>query len=81
MKVSGAGYKERDESIFQLLKAKNQQEVNGVVNSVFRTMTKSIKDSNPDLVDEGEIFDYITKVFQDESRERMYFYGEKGDKN
>tara|TARA_R110002012_G_scaffold32100_1_gene95331 strand:+ start:5743 stop:11913 length:6171 start_codon:yes stop_codon:yes gene_type:complete len=78
MKVSGAGFKERDEIIFQLLKAKNQQEVNGVVNSVFRTMTKSIKDSNPDLVDEDEIFDYITKVFQDESRERMYFYGEKG---
>lgn len=74
MKVSGAGYKERDEIIFQLLKAKNQQDVNAVVNSVFRTMTKSIKDSNPDLVDEGEIFDYITKVFQDESRENVLLW-------
>ena len=78
MKISGADFKERDEIIFQLLKAKNQQDVNAVVNNVFETMTKSIQKSNPDLVDEDEIFDYITKVFQDESRERMYFYGEKG---
>lgn len=78
MKISGADYKARDEVIFQLLKARNQQEVNAVVNNVFEVMTKSIKESNPDLVDEDELFDYIAKVFQDESRERMYFYGEKG---
>ena len=78
MKISGADYAQRDEIIFQLLRATNQNEVNAVVNKVFKTMEDSIQKSNPDLTDEDELFDYIAKVFQDESRERMYFYGEKG---